>query len=40
MIPENEGKNEFAALKLIGQGRFLKVLCLIRSIFRDSDGFL
>ena len=24
MIPENEGKNEFAALKLTGLGRFLK----------------
>ena len=24
MIPENEGKNEFAGLKLMGWGRFLQ----------------
>ena len=26
MIPEKEGKNEFAALKLMGQGKFLQII--------------
>ena len=28
MIPENKGKNEFAALKLMGWGRFLQSIVL------------
>ena len=30
MIPENEGKHEFAALKLMGWGRFLQSIAFDR----------
>ena len=34
MVPEDEGKNDFAVLKLMGQGRFLQ------RIFGDYESFL
>ena len=38
MIPENEGKNEFAALRLMGWGRFLQNIAFDRFIFQTNLG--
>ena len=40
MIPETEGKNEFVALKVMGQGIFLQSIVFDGFIFRDHEGFL
>ena len=36
MIPENESKNEFAALRLMGWGRFLQNIAFDRFIFHEG----
>ena len=40
MIPENEGKNEYVAVKLWTKKNVCKVLFFIRYTFQDHEGFL
>ena len=40
MIPENEGKNEFAALKLMGKVRFLQSIVFDKIHLPHHEGFL